>query len=93
MVKMVKGNHPKEHEGYELVTDLGEWSLYRRDQGKGNGWATYRVVANGRAERKGNYWMAINEQTGQMGFARDAQIMMEKRRALYELVMTVITGE
>ncbi|AGH31804.1 hypothetical protein SLPG_00010 [Salicola phage CGphi29] len=90
MTKMIKGNHPKIGEGYDLVFDLGGWAIYRKDQGKGNGWSTYRIVAKDKAERKGNYWLVRNDQTGQMGFVRDIEAMKEHRPELYERVMAEI---
>jgi hypothetical protein len=44
------------------------------------------VVADGRVERKANYWLTKNIKTGQCGFARDLAIMKNHRPELHQFV-------
>lgn len=46
-------------------------------------WCTYKIVANGRAANKANYWLARNKLTGQIGFARDYVCMFTGKQAIH----------
>lgn len=70
-----------------------EWFVFLKDQQHGNDWVTLKVVANGRVQRKANYWFTRNNQNGKIGFSRDLAIMADHRPQLYSNVMRIVCEE
>ena len=77
--------------GWQLVgtaTAYGvEWLIYEQPQPHNPDWRTLKIVANGRAKNKANYWLVRNSATGKTGYARDYAIMRETRPNLYAQVV------
>lgn len=79
-----------EHIGTCRDADGMEWRVFSKSQEHTPDWLTYKIVANGRAANKANYWLARNKLTGQIGFARDFIRMRETRPELYAQVEAII---
>ena len=94
--KKYAGNPPGVDEGWSQVgqcaADGVEWCVYAKPQDHSDEWITYKIVANGRAVTKANYWMAKNSKTGQIGFARDYYLLRTNRPKLFEQVDGMING-
>lgn len=91
MGKMYVGKMPETGDGWSYVglckdADSVEWMVFRKPQEHTPDWATYKIVANGRARNKANYWLVRNSRTGQIGFARDYVFMRDNRPELHEQV-------
>ena len=69
--------------------DQVQWIVFERKQDHTDDWMTYKIVANGRARHKANYWLAKNIKTGQIGFARDYVYMRENRPELHAQVEAI----
>ena len=95
MGKRYAGNPPADGEGWSKVgkcldAESVEWLVFSKAQKHTPDWLTYKIVANGRARDKANYWLARNKLTGQIGFARDFICMRETRPELHEQVEAII---
>lgn len=91
MGKMYAGKMPAMDEGWDRIgtckdLDGVEWFVFSKPQEHTPDWYTHKIVANGRAENKANYWLVRNAETGQIGFARDYVYMRENRPALHAQV-------
>lgn len=89
-----RGNLPQPDEGWEQIgrcmdADRVEWLVFSRPQDHTPDWMTYKIVANGRARNKANYWMVKNIETGQIGFARDYVHMRDNRPELHAQVEAI----
>lgn len=94
MGKMYAGNLPKDGEGWEQVgkcmdSDDVEWLVFSKPQDHTPNWMTFKIVANGRAQNKANYWLVKNAVTGQIGFARDYVHMRDSRPELHAQVEAI----
>lgn len=94
MGKMYAGNLPKDGEGWEQVgkcmdSDDVEWLVFSKPQDHTPDWMTFKIVANGRAQNKANYWLVKNAVTGQIGFARDYVHMQDSRPELHAQVEAI----
>lgn len=94
MGKMYAGNLPKDGEGWEQVgkcmdSDDVEWLVFSKPQDHTPDWMTFKIVANGRAQNKANYWLVKNAVTGQIGFARDYVHMRDSRPELHAQVEAI----
>ena len=94
MGKMYKGNIPDTSEGWDEIDrcmdkDSVEWILFSKKQDHDKNWWNIKIVANGRASSKANYWLAINIKTGQLGFSRDYVYMRENRTELHAQIETI----
>jgi hypothetical protein len=94
MGKMYKGNIPEAREGWDEIDsfmdkDSVEWMIFCKKQDHDQNWWNIKIVANGRAQSKANYWLAINIKTGQLGFARDYVYMRENRPELHAQVEAI----
>jgi len=83
------GNMPSPNEGWEHVgtcrdADGMEWLVFSKAQKHTPDWLTYKIVANGRARDKANYWLVRNVRTGRIGFSRDYVCMRDSRPELCE---------
>lgn len=89
-MKMYGGRRPDEADGWKLKVELkdGEqkWLLFERCQAHSDDWVTYKVVADGRVERKANYWMVKNIKTGQQAYPADMELMKLHRVNLFKQV-------
>jgi hypothetical protein len=88
MAKMYAGNIPDEKEGWSKMAsmkdaDQVEWLLFVKRQEHSPDWCNIKIVANGKAQSKANYWMGKNMNTGQIAFARDYAILRENRPELH----------
>lgn len=97
MAKMYAGKIPEQELGWMQIgvckdSDAVEWIVFRRAQDHTPDWATYKIVANGRANAKANYWLARNDKTGQIGFARDYVFMRNNRPELHAQVEAIFKG-
>ena len=95
MGRKYAGNVPSPNEGWEHVgtcldADGIEWLVFSKSQKHTPEWLTYKIVANGRAANKANYWLTWNKLTGRIGFSRDYLCMRETRPELYEQVVDAI---
>ena len=92
--KMYAGRIPdKQWSQIGTATDNGlEWCVYSKGQDHSEEWLTYKIVANGRARGKANYWLARNTRTGRIGFARDYAIMQMDRPNLFTQVEGMLNG-
>ena len=80
------GRHPSASDGWEQIGAFEGWKVYTKGQAHTDEWITCKVVADGRVERKANYWLTKNIKTGQCGFARDLAIMKNHRPELHQFV-------
>ena len=88
MGKFYQGKKPDESKCWELINSFIdsfniEWLIYEQKQKHSDEWLTYKVVANGKAINKANYWFARNIKTKQIGFARDMATMKEYKPDLF----------
>lgn len=93
MAKSYKGKIPDFSEGWRIagtVDNEGEWIVFKKRQEHSPEWVTYKVVANGKAINKANYWLVRNEVTGQIGFSRDFVLLREHRPKIHKYVEEVI---
>lgn len=91
MGKKYLGRIPEVEEGWDQVgeyedDDGVQWLVFFKPQEHTEDWITYKIVANGRAHGKANYWLVRNNKTGQLGFARDFALLREHRPKLHEHV-------
>ena len=94
MGKMYAGNPPADGEGWNQVgkcmdSDDVEWLVFSKPQDHTPNWMTFKIVANGRAQNKANYWLVKNAVTGQIGFARDYVHMRDSRPELHAQVEAI----
>ena len=98
MIKSYKGNPPSEDEGWrkvwlgQCVADKTNWIAYAKPQDHTPDWVTYKIVADGRADLKANYWLVRNIKTKQIGFARDFVLLREHRPDLHEQIELMLDG-
>lgn len=93
MAKSYKGRIPDASEGWEMVGKVeheGEWLVFKKRQEHSPDWVTYKIVANGKSINKANYWLARNDSTGQIGFARDFVLLREHRPKVHQYVENVV---
>ena len=69
MGRMYAGNPPADGEGWIQVGkcldgDEVEWLVFSKSQKHTPDWLTYKIVADGRARNKANYWLVRNASTG-----------------------------
>ena len=91
---MYAGNPPKDGEGWEQIwkcidSDDVEWLVFSKPQDHTPDWMTFKIVANGRARHKANYWLVKNIETGQIGFARDYVHMRDSRPELHAQIEAI----
>jgi hypothetical protein len=96
MGKMYAGKVPTPNEDWRLLktvpnpSDKTSWMVFCKPQEHTQDWVTYKIVANGRAQHKANYWFVRNSSTGQIGFAKDFAIMRETRPDLHAQVESLL---
>lgn len=95
MGRKYAGNVPSPNDGWEHVgtcrdADGIEWLVFSKSQKHTPDWLTYKIVANGRAANKANYWLVRNASTGRIGFSRDYIYMRCSRPELYEQVDAIL---
>jgi hypothetical protein len=96
MMRTYFGLVPNLNDGWKQIDkyvdhDGIEWLVFRRPQEHTPDWSTYKVVSNGRAANKANYWLVRNDRTGQIGFARDYASMRENRPKLHEKIEKIFS--
>jgi hypothetical protein len=87
-LKMYGGRHPQPDEGWIRETTISmdgvDWILYSKLQAHSDCWTTFKLVVVGRVEKKANYWVVKNMQTGQIAYPADMALMKEHRPKLHE---------
>ena len=97
MTMKYRGNKPETNDGWVLmesyidIEDV-EWLIYQQPQNTNNVWLNYKIVANGFAEYKANYWFAYNQNEEKFAFKRDLVSMKSKRLELYNFVSDFVIG-
>lgn len=74
----------------EAMEDGVRWLVFEGRQEHSDDWRTFKVCADGMAERKANYWLVKNTRTGQLGYSRDMAMMRETRPGLHDQVEKII---
>ena len=93
MTQKFKGNAPDPHneEWIHLHTfrheDL-DWRLFFRVKDQSGGWISGKLVVEGKAPRKANYWIGWRD--GRLARTRDAGTLYAGRQELYEQVESFI---
>ena len=95
MSKKYAGNVPDQNEGWMHIgtcrdADGMEWLVFSKSQKHTQDWRTFKIVANGHAANKANYWLTGNKLTGQIGLSRDLIYMRSGRPELYAQVEAII---
>lgn len=73
------------------IPDEGvEWVAYSRAQDKGPEWRTWKLVADGRALGKANYWFVHSAPIGKTGYGRDLGTLRQARPGLYDALMALL---
>lgn len=97
MGKLYVGNLPSVENGWRklgvCIDNNVEWLIFSKPQHHSIDWRTYKIVANGKALNKANYWMVRNNATGQLGFIRDYAHMRTTRPELHAKVEQMIEGK
>jgi len=99
MGKMYAGKIPNQLDGWVQIgtckeQDGGvEWLVFKKPQAHTPDWFTYKIVANGRARGKANYWLVRNSQDGKIGFARDYVLLRENRPDIHAQVEAILNGD
>ena len=90
MTQKFKGNAPVTDEWMHLHSfhheDL-DWRLFFRVRDQ-SGWISGKLVVNGKAPRKANYWIGWRD--GRLARTRDAGTLYAGRQELYEQVENFI---
>ena len=90
MTQKFRGNAPVTDEWMHLHSfhheDL-DWRLYFRVKDQ-SGWISGKLVVDGRAPRKANYWIGWRD--GRLARTRDAGTLYTGRQELYEQVENFI---
>jgi len=68
-----------------------KWSVFSKPAKNNSDWATIKVVANGKVERKANFWFAWNIKLGSFAAGRDAKIMEEHFTELFVFVKDILS--
>jgi len=97
MGKMYAGNIPNQLDGWMPIgackeQDGVEWLVFKKPQTHTPDWFTYKIVANGRAREKANYWLVRNIQDGKIGFSRDYVLLRENRPDIHAQVEAILKG-
>jgi hypothetical protein len=92
-MKLYKGKHPGEDGEFHAWKQIGlleqegvDWVIYERCQLNTQEWLDIRVVAKDGAPRKASYWMQWSLDKERFGRSRDAGVMVDNRRGLYDAV-------
>lgn len=93
MAKMYQGNHEDESTGWEVLGSVGKsddvnWVAYR--QRRESEWDYIKVVAEGKAHGKANYWLSWNG--SRFGMGGDFFKMMQHRHELSQQMVTFMAG-
>lgn len=89
------GNPPATAEGWKQkawCTDkLGiGWLVFHRPQASGSGWIDFKIVADGKAPGKANYWLSSNPNLQKIAQNRDLALMKANRPELYKQIAQVV---
>ena len=91
MTQKFKGNAPVTDEWMHLHSfhheDL-DWRLFFRVKDQSGGWISGKLVVEGKAPRKANYWLGWRD--GRFARTRDAGTLYTGRQVLYEQVENFI---
>jgi hypothetical protein len=91
MTQKFRGNAPVTDEWMHLHSfhheDL-DWRLFFRVKDQSGGWISGKLVVDGKAPRKANYWLGWRD--GRFARTRDAGTLYTGRQELYEQVENFI---
>ena len=91
MTQKFRGNAPTTDEWMHLHSfrheDL-DWRLFFRVKDQSGGWISGKLVVDGKAPRKANYWLGWRD--GRFARTRDAGTLYTGRQELYEQVENFI---
>jgi hypothetical protein len=98
MLKGYLGNVPSEADGWQQIGscqdgDGADWLVFAKSQGHDPEWQTLKIVANGRAQGKANYWFGLHAKTGRVAFSRDAALLAAHRPKLHAAVTALLEGQ
>lgn len=87
-VRSFRGNIPKEDHWQmaDSITDAQgvDWMIWFHLKAMDQGYINFKIVADGEAKRKANYWIAKNRGGGSI--SRDLTIMKENNPDLFKAV-------
>lgn len=87
-MRMLHGNPPPNTPpvaSLDHEPDATRWLLFPLEQS--DGWLGYKLVADGAAERKANYWFSLSSQGRWFGRSRDLKLLKDHRPALYTTLL------
>ena len=90
-MKMYSGASPRT-EGWEYIGDIeqdGCWRMFVKENAD-NGWASVKVVADGRARGKANYWLGWDGR--RFANFKDTLALMQHRPELLKAVERMLDG-
>jgi len=70
-----------------------EWVIFFKRQAHTVNWITLKIVANGRAKNKANYWLVYDILHNSFSMPKDFNLMKKNRPALYEFFMNKMENE
>ena len=91
-MKKYEGNIPDTSEGWRLALTIHDdrvgvdWLLFSRRSPLDPGWINYKLVADGKAPMKSNYWFSKRERTGHLGHAKDFANLRKNRPQVHKAV-------
>tara|TARA_R110000868_G_scaffold274808_3_gene534472 strand:+ start:522 stop:803 length:282 start_codon:yes stop_codon:yes gene_type:complete len=89
-MKMYGGRIPDEADGWKLKAEIRDedqkWFLFEKLQTHSDEWITYKVVADGKVEKKANYWVVKNIKTGRQAYPADMELMKQHRLNLFKQI-------
>jgi hypothetical protein len=87
---MYGGRIPDEADGWKLKAEIRDedqkWFLFEKLQAHSDEWITYKVVADGKVEKKANYWVVKNIKTGRQAYPADMELMKQHRLNLFKQI-------
>jgi ribosomal protein RSM22 (predicted rRNA methylase) len=90
-MKMYPGNEPDTDDGWEYLQSFKDdcvvWLVFEKKQGHSEHWFNYKIVADGFAPLKANYWCAFNKKTKRSAFNKDLAVLKQHRPKLYDMFM------
>jgi hypothetical protein len=95
-MKSYWGKVPEADDGWKMVESVvsegTRWMVFEQPQAHTDEWFNYKIVADGKVQRKANYWLARSKRTGQIGFTRDYALLREHRPEVHAKVESMFEG-
>lgn len=96
-MKNYQGKIPSTDNGWEFDKTFEaygiEWLMYIKPQPHSDDWVTCKIVANGKATGKANYWFVFNMSENRVGFSRDLMVMQNTRPVLFSMIIERLHGK